>query len=72
MYYYVCITNKSKEGSEYMSEKEKKTLETILRAVPKMSEFQKGRLYGIAEAMEEQNKVNVLKEEAKNKNEAVL
>lgn len=39
-----------------MSEKERKTLETILTAVPKMSEFQKGRLYGFAEAMEESNK----------------
>jgi len=44
------------KGSEGMSEKEKKALETILDAVPKMSEFQKGRLYGIAETMEEQNK----------------
>ncbi len=41
-----------------MSEKEKKALETILNAVPKMSEFQKGRLYGIAERMEEENKVS--------------
>lgn len=40
-----------------MSEKEKKALETILKAVPQMSEFQKGRLYGIAETMEEQNKI---------------
>ena len=40
-----------------MSEKEKKALQTILSAVPKMSEFQKGRLYGIAETMEEQNKI---------------
>ena len=40
-----------------MSEKEKKALETILEAVPKMSDFQKGRLYGIAETMEEQNRV---------------
>lgn len=39
-----------------MSEKEKKALETICKAVPKLSEFQKGRLYGIAEMMEEQNK----------------
>lgn len=39
-----------------MSENEKEVLKTILDAVPKMSEFQKGRLYGIAEAMEEQNK----------------
>ncbi len=42
-----------------MSEKEKKALETILNAVPKMSEFQKGRLYGIAETMEEQNKSEI-------------
>ena len=41
-----------------MSEKEKKALETILNAVPKMSEFQKGRLYGIAETMEEQNRIS--------------
>lgn len=39
-----------------MSDKEKKALETILKAVPQMSEFQKGRLYGIAETMEEQNR----------------
>ena len=39
-----------------MSEKEKKALETILGAIPKMSDFQKGRLYGYAERMEEQNK----------------
>lgn len=47
-----------------MSEKEKKALETILDAVPKMSDFQKGRLYGIAETMEEQNRV---KQEGENK-----
>lgn len=46
-----------------MSEKEKKTLETILTAVPKMSEFQKGRLYGFAEAMEESNKKGERKDE---------
>ena len=39
-----------------MSDTEKKALETILKAVPQMSEFQKGRLYGIAETMEEQNR----------------
>ncbi len=39
-----------------MSEKEKKAIQTILNAVPKMSEFQKGRLYGMAEMMEENNK----------------
>ena len=43
-------------GTSQGIEKEKKALEIILKAVPKMSEFQKGRLYGIAEAMEEQNK----------------
>lgn len=47
-----------------MSEREKKALETILEAVPKMSDFQKGRLYGIAETMEEQNRV---KQEGENK-----
>lgn len=45
-----------------MSENEKNALETILNAIPKMSEFQKGRLYGIAETMEEQNKDNTKKE----------
>lgn len=39
-----------------MSEREKKALETIMTAVPNMSEFQQGRLYGYAEAMEEANK----------------
>lgn len=39
-----------------MSDKEKKALDTIFNAIPKMSEFQRGRLYGMAEAMEEQNK----------------
>mgnify|MGYP000815649887 CR=1 FL=1 len=52
-----------------MSEKEKKALETILKAVPKMSEFQKGRLYGIAETMEEQNKTKESEKEGENKDE---
>ena len=52
-----------------MSEKEEKALKTILNAVPKMSEFQKGRLYGIAEAMEEQNKIQDPKEGEEKKNE---
>ncbi len=39
-----------------MSEREKQALETIIRQVPKLSDFQKGRLYGMAEMMEEQNK----------------
>lgn len=38
-----------------MSEKEMKALETICGALPKMSDFQKGRLYGYAEALEEHN-----------------
>ena len=46
-----------------MSEKEKQALETILKAVPKMSEFQKGRLYGIAETLEEQNRKATDKEQ---------
>lgn len=46
-----------------MSEKEKKALEKILNAVPKMSDFQKGRLYGIAESMEEQNIAESMEEE---------
>ena len=45
-----------------MSEKEKKILETILTAVPKMSEFDKGYLLGMGEAMVNQKK-------QKNKNE---
>ena len=34
-----------------MSEKEKKILETIATAIPKMSEFDKGYLLGMGEAM---------------------
>lgn len=46
-----------------MSEKEKKKiLETIVTAVPKMSEFDKGYLLGMGEAMVNQKK-------QKNKNE---
>lgn len=37
-----------------MSEKEKKILETIATAVPKMSEFDKGYLLGMGEAMVKQ------------------
>lgn len=44
------------KAGEIMSEMEKKALETICKAVPKPSEFQKGRLYGMAEMMEEQNR----------------
>lgn len=45
-----------------MSEKEKKILEAIVTAVPKMSEFDKGYLLGMGEAMVNQKK-------QKNKNE---
>ncbi|MDE7156460.1 MAG: hypothetical protein K2O02_00555 [Lachnospiraceae bacterium] len=51
-----------------MSEKEKKALDTIFKAIPKMSEFQKGRLYGMAEAMEEQNKSSKEKDNMQNIN----
>ena len=37
-----------------MSEKEKQILETIATAVPKMSEFDKGYLLGMGEAMVKQ------------------
>lgn len=39
-----------------MSEKERKILETIATAVPKMSEFDKGYLLGMGEAMVKQKK----------------
>lgn len=40
-----------------MSEKEKKALKTIFSKLPEMSEFQQGRLYGMAEMLEEQNRM---------------
>lgn len=49
-----------------MSEKQKEVLATIMDAVPNLSEFQKGRLYGMAEAMEEKNR----KEEANERESA--
>ena len=39
-----------------MSEKEKRTLEIITKAIPQMSDFQKGYLIGMGEAIGEQNK----------------
>lgn len=39
-----------------MSEKEKKALETITKAIPQMNDFQKGYLIGMGEALSEQNK----------------
>jgi len=38
-----------------MSERQKEALDKIMAAVPRMSDFEKGRLYGRAEAMEEEN-----------------
>lgn len=34
----------------------KEVIEKIIAAIPKLSSFQKGRLLGIAEAMEEENR----------------
>lgn len=39
-----------------VSEKEKKILETINEALPKMSEFEKGYLLGVAETKAEEKK----------------
>ncbi len=38
-----------------MNQNQREVLSKILAAVPKMSEFEQGRLYGRAEAMEEEN-----------------
>lgn len=47
-----------------MSEKEKQILETITKAIPNMSEFNKGYLLGMGEAM-----VNNKNQESKDKKE---
>ena len=52
-----------------MSEKEKKILETIVTAVPKMSEFDKGYLLGMGEAMVNQKKQKDKNEEEGEKDE---
>lgn len=46
-----CVTEYQKKGSENMSEKEKKIVETISKAVSEMSDFDKGYLLGMGEAM---------------------
>ena len=46
-----------------MSEKEKKILETIATAIPKMSEFDKGHLLGMGEAMVSQKQDDRKKKE---------
>ena len=38
-----------------MTDIQKKALDKIMEAVPLMSDFEKGRLYGRAEAMEEES-----------------
>ena len=38
-----------------MSERQREALNKIMEAIPKMSEFEQGRLFGRAEAMEEEN-----------------
>ncbi|MEQ3231641.1 hypothetical protein [Fusicatenibacter saccharivorans] len=52
-----------------MSEKEKKILETIATAIPKMSEFDKGYLLGMGEAMVSKKK-EAKTEEKENKEES--
>lgn len=47
-----------------MNEKEKEILTTILEAYPKMTDFQRGYLLGMAEAMKEAKK-----DEKKGRNE---
>lgn len=49
-----------------MSEKEKKALEAITKAIPQMNDFQKGYLIGMGEAMGEQNKKGYKKNERNN------
>ena len=43
------------KSSDFLSEKGKKALEIIFTNADKMSDFQRGRLFGMAEMMEEFN-----------------
>lgn len=43
------------KSSDFLSEKGKKALEIIFTNADKMSDFQRGRLFGMAEMMEELN-----------------
>jgi hypothetical protein len=52
-----------------MSERQQEALKKIFEAIPHMSEFEQGRLYGRAEAMEEENRED-RKEEEKEMQEA--
>lgn len=44
------------KGGEIMTNRRKEALDKIMNAIPNMSEFEKGRLYGRAEAMEDDNR----------------
>lgn len=47
-----------------MTAKRQEALDKIMDAIPKMSDFEKGRLYGRAEAMEEENQKKGTEEQA--------
>jgi len=49
-----------------MSEKEKKIIEVIMEAAPKMSERQKGKIIGYGEAIIDLKEEKQLKEEKEN------
>lgn len=49
-----------------MSEREKKILETIAKALPEMEEFDKGYFLGVAETKAKSKKQNRKAEKAKN------
>lgn len=46
------------KGSEKMSEKEKDVVEKLKKAIPKMSEFDKGYILGKVESMSNKDKEN--------------
>lgn len=46
----------TEKGEMYMLDKDKKILENLTKAIPNMSEFNKGYLFGMGEALAEQKK----------------
>ena len=56
------VRNERRIVGDRMSEKQKEALEKIMETIPMLSDFEKGRLLGHAEQMEEQRK----KEHAEN------
>ncbi|PST31363.1 hypothetical protein C7256_20365 [Enterocloster lavalensis] len=50
------VFNKTEKRGENVNEKEKKILETIAEALPKMTEFDKGYFLGKAESKAEERK----------------